>query len=205
MLRLVHGLDARREPAARIFILAIAGLLACSGGLRLRAAEGEAHANSLSQSLPAEQDPPTSLTVTSPQPGAISAGQTIVYPIIVVPQQHFTITIDHKGIDLVARLTYGQDGETLTESRSRGADGQEKIDIVGGSPPGYHLHIEARYPRAAPGNYQVQMGEERAATKNDVLLFEAAQSYAAALTLYRQGAYNRAREYGERARQFREQ
>ena len=133
----------------------------------------------------------------------ISGGQAHIYQVTVPEGQYARVAIEHRGIELVVRLL-GADGAVQIETECHGRDGRNVLEFTTGTLVALQIQVESRYPKAAAGEYRIEIGELRAATDRDRLLDEARRQDTGSARLYRSSAYDNARPVAQRALEIRE-
>jgi hypothetical protein len=119
----------------------------------------------------------------------ISPGRSHIYQVTLSEGQYARVVLEHRGVDLVVRLL-GADRAVQIETESHGRDGRDVLDFTAGRFVAYQIQLEAKYPKASAGEYQIAIGELRGATDRDRLLYEARRQSTESVRLYRSNAYD---------------
>jgi CHAT domain-containing protein/Tfp pilus assembly protein PilF len=133
----------------------------------------------------------------------ISGGRVHVYQMTLSEGQYERVLVEHRGIDLVARVL-GPDGAVQIETESRGRDGRDVLALTAERSGAFDIKLEPRYPKAPAGTYEIAIGEPRAASERDRLLYEAHRQSSESARLYRSSSYDSAQLLAERALETRE-
>src|SRR5262245_41889069 len=134
----------------------------------------------------------------------LAGGQKHVYQIALTGGQYAGLIIEHRGIDVVARLLR-PDGKLMAEFDDElRSQGQERPELVAEEPISYRLEVEAKRLNAPVGTYSIRFEELRAATDKDRTLQEARGLLAESARLWRAGKYDAALLPGAGALEARE-
>lgn len=97
----------------------------------------------------------------------LSGGESHSYQLNVAAGNYACVTVDQKGIDVVASL-FGPDGKLITAVDSpNGSNGVEPVYIVADAAGTYRIAVTSFDKGARPGRYEVKFVEQRAATQMD--------------------------------------
>jgi CHAT domain-containing protein/Tfp pilus assembly protein PilF len=126
------------------------------------------------------------------------------YQITLAEGQYANVTVDQRGVDIVAHL-FAADGQLIADVDSeRTAQGTERIELVAETAGNYRIEIEPSVPKAGVGTYEVQLSEVREATTGEKLLHEARRQYYESLRLNESGKTDKALDLANRALATRE-
>src|SRR5579859_3109932 len=92
--------------------------------------------------------------------GEISGLETRTHPIEMQTGQFASITLHHRGIDIIARVLAPDATAILKTPTIYHTSGPEAADFVAETTGIYHIEISAPY-REPPGRYQIDVGEIR--------------------------------------------
>jgi CHAT domain-containing protein/Tfp pilus assembly protein PilF len=147
--------------------------------------------------------------VTTLEPGKpvereMSGGQKLIYQLALTRGQYANVTVEQRGVDVVAHL-FAADGQLIADIDSqRTAQGSERIELVATTPGNYRIEIEPSLPKASVGAYVIQLSEVREATDDEKLLQEARQQYYESLRLNEAGKTDKALDLATQALKIRE-
>ncbi|HKD78491.1 MAG TPA: CHAT domain-containing tetratricopeptide repeat protein [Candidatus Angelobacter sp.] len=129
----------------------------------------------------------------------LSGAETHWYRLDVPEHQYAKVVVEQRGVDVTVQVL-DNTGAVLAEydSESR-LTGVEKLGIAADSTAVYQLKVKASYPKIAAGRYQIQIGEQRAATDKDQAEFEAHKLATRAATLRDFGGTEEALNLTQRA------
>ncbi|HYV06427.1 MAG TPA: CHAT domain-containing protein [Blastocatellia bacterium] len=97
----------------------------------------------------------------------LKAGETHSYVVKLSSGQYLHVVVEQRGIDVVVRL-FGPGGQKLTEVNSPNeTQGAEPLSFVAEVAGNYRLEVSSLAEKAAPGRYEVNVKELRAATSKD--------------------------------------
>ena len=127
------------------------------------------------------------LALGAPVEREIAGGDVHVYQVMLVGGQYLSVTVEQRGIDLMARLV-GPGGQQLVEiDIAEGTQGIERLSAVAGTSGSYRLEILALRKTAARGRYEVRIEELREGTPQDQIHVAALSAYAEGKRLDAQG------------------
>jgi len=110
----------------------------------------------------------TSLQLSIPIEGKLSAGQTHSYTISLTKDQFAQLAVDQRGLDVVVRV-FAPDGKLLREvDTPSGSEGVEDVRIVSEFAGTYRVEVGALADDAAPGAYEIKVVELRKATDEEL-------------------------------------
>ena len=144
--------------------------------------------------LGAAQDGPKAAILDRRQPTGrtLSGGEAHLFRLPLIAGEYAGVIVEQRGIDVLVQVL-NPEGQLVatfdSESRKRG---QEFIGIVADLTADYGLRVKARYPKDASGSYEVRVVDERQATEQDRLAFEAHKLEAEASDLDYHGKYEAA-------------
>ena len=134
----------------------------------------------------------------------LAGGQKHIYEITLAAGQYAGVIIEHRGIDVLARLLR-PDGKLMAEFDDElRSQGRETPELVAEERISYRLEVEAKRLNAPVGSYSVRFEELRAATDKDRTLQEARGLLAESARLWRAGKYDAALLPGAGALEARE-
>src|SRR5687768_10750201 len=113
--------------------------------------------------------PPQNAQVTALQPGQLveselAGGQKHAYQITLAAGQYASLTVQQRGIDVIARL-FGADGQLLADIDSeRTSGGSETVELVAEAAGSYRIEITPSIPKPVAGEYVIQLSEVHTAT-----------------------------------------
>jgi CHAT domain-containing protein/Tfp pilus assembly protein PilF len=146
----------------------------------------------------------SALTPEQPVEREISAGDTHVYQLTLELGQYASLTVQQKGIDVVAHIFSPDNkpiGEVDNESRTQG---WENIEVVAHASGAYRIAIAPKYKSLPPGRYEIRIAELRVATDRDEKLDEARRLDAQARREYLDDRYRDAIRTERRSLNIRE-
>ncbi len=134
---------------------------------------------------------------TAPEMTALEAGKSVereiaggrkhLYQIAFAADQYARITIEQRGIDVVAKLL-DADGKPLSEYDSEArSQGEEIIELAAEAAGNYRLEIEPKYKMLPAGRYEIRLTELRPATEKDKSLQEARRLFDESFAIRRSG------------------
>ena len=133
----------------------------------------------------------------------LSSQEKHSYQINLLANQYTKITVEQKGVDVLAHLSDGE-GKALGDfDADMRPNGIENVEFVANSTGSYRLDVSPRYPLLGGGKYVIRMVELRAASEQDKSLQEARNIYAESLSLYNTGKFSDALPLVERAIEIR--
>src|SRR5262245_10716078 len=97
--------------------------------------------------------------------------QKDVFQITLSEGQVASIIVEGRSIDLTLRWVDAQ-GTAVTEELRPGQT-QDIFDFVAEKSGAYQIQLQPIYPKAPAGKYRLRIGAVRAASENDLLLYEA--------------------------------
>src|SRR5262245_11655137 len=128
----------------------------------------------------------------------LSGGQRHSYRLRLGADQFLKAIIEQQGIDVVAQIS-GPDGARILDFDSEGGlQGREEVSLVAEVAGDYQLVVLPTQNRASAGSYEIRIEEMRAATENDLALFEAHKLYMESMKLRDAGRYDEALPLFER-------
>ncbi len=134
----------------------------------------------------------------------LSGGQKHVYQLALAEGQYANVTVEQRGVDVVAYL-FAADGQLIADVDSeRTTQGSERVELVAEAAGSYRLEIAPSLPKAGAGTYVIQLSEVREATADEKLLYESRKQYYEALRLNEAGKSDKAVELANRALVIRE-
>ena len=146
----------------------------------------------------------TTLELGKPVERELSGGQKHAYQIALSEGGYAKVTVDQRGVDVIARL-FAADGQLIADIDSeRTARGSETVVLVAEAAGNYKIEIEPSLPKAGVGTYAIQLSEIREATADEKLLHEARKQYYESLRLIEAGKSDKALELASRALATRE-
>ena len=122
----------------------------------------------------------------------LTGGQKHSYRITLPKGQYAGLIIEHRGIDVVARLLGPEDKLIAEFDDELRVQGQERPELVAEESGSYRLEVEAKRLNAPAGNYAVRFEESHPATDQDRMLQEARRLFAESAGLWRAGKYDAA-------------
>jgi tetratricopeptide (TPR) repeat protein len=135
----------------------------------------------------------------------LAGGQKQAYQLTLAEGQYARVTIEQRGIDVVARLL-GPDGKVFLEFDFEiRPQGQEPVEWVAETAGNYRLSVEAKQMETVGANYRIRFDEMRPAGEKDRALQEARKLYAESYRLRRAGKYDEALAPGKRALEIQEE
>ncbi|MEO8434597.1 MAG: CHAT domain-containing tetratricopeptide repeat protein [Pyrinomonadaceae bacterium] len=162
------------------------------------------HATQTQSTLPSQSPEVTTLQPGQPVEGELAGGQKHVYQVALAPGQYASLTVDQRGIDVVARL-FAADGQVLADIDSeRTSGGTETIELVADAAGNYKIEIAPVIPKAAAGRYTIRVSEVRVATADEKRLHDARRQFYESLRLAAAGKFSQALEPANRALEIRE-
>lgn len=141
---------------------------------------------------------PITLEYGKPIDREISGRQKDLYRISLAQTQFIGVTLQHRSVDLVARLLDPEGTLRLEREFTR----EEKSDVLEFAPEKagvYQIEITAEYPKAGAGHYRIQLAELRAATEKDFRTSRARELYSQSVELYRAAIYDQALTLSQRS------
>ncbi|HKX30037.1 MAG TPA: tetratricopeptide repeat-containing protein, partial [Blastocatellia bacterium] len=134
----------------------------------------------------------------------LAGGQSHLYQFMLEAGQYVKITIEQRGIDVMARLS-GLGGKESAEFDSEIRNqGTEVVEWVAEAAGPRQLVVQSKQKDAAPGRYEIRLATPRAATADETALNEALRLYEEHLKLRREAKYDQALPLVERSLQIRE-
>jgi CHAT domain-containing protein/Tfp pilus assembly protein PilF len=113
----------------------------------------------------------------------LSGGQKHTYQLALTEGQYATVTVEQKGIDIVARLL-APDGQLIADVDSgKTEQGSEGVELVAEDAGTYKIEVAPSLPKAVAGTYVIKLSEVREAAANEKLLYEARKQYYESLRL----------------------
>jgi CHAT domain-containing protein/Tfp pilus assembly protein PilF len=152
---------------------------------------------------------PFSFLIDSLEPGTtikrdLTGGQQHSYQVSLNADQFIKTIVRQQGIDVAVKL-FGPDGQQITEFDAEFREqGEEEVAWVAEKAGNYRIEVVSKYKNAAPGQYEIQIVDLRAATESDHALYEARNLNTEFIKLSRAGKYDEARPLGERLLEFHE-
>jgi CHAT domain-containing protein/Tfp pilus assembly protein PilF len=185
-------------------IVTVSGLLSISAQ-GLRSFDNAALSQQQAQPRAPESNALQTLEAGKPVERQLAGGQKHSYQIALAAGQYASLLVEQRGIDVIVRAL-GADGKFIGEWDSEiRLKGRETAGLVSESAGSFRLEIEAKYKTAAAGEYEVLLGDLRAATIQDRLLQEARTLHGEANRLIGAGKYDQARPVLEKSLQIRQQ
>ncbi|HEV2861124.1 MAG TPA: CHAT domain-containing tetratricopeptide repeat protein [Pyrinomonadaceae bacterium] len=127
------------------------------------------------------------LEASKPAEGELSGGHKQRYRLALREGQYAVVTVEQRGVDVVARL-FGAGGQLIAAVDSqRTAHGSERIELVAAASGDYVIEVEPSLPNAVAGRCLVQLSEPREATPGEILLHEARRQHYESLRLSEAG------------------
>jgi CHAT domain-containing protein/Tfp pilus assembly protein PilF len=146
----------------------------------------------------------TTLEAGRPVECELSGGQRRRYKLALGEGQYAAVTVEQRGLDVVARLL-GVDGRLIADVDSRKtAGGSERVELVAETSGDYLIEVEPSLPKAGAGRCLIRLSEVRGATPDEGLLHEARRQYYESLRLGEAGKYDPALGLASRALETRE-
>jgi len=144
------------------------------------------------------------LKLGKPVESELSGGQFQSYHLTLTQGQYVKLTVQQRGVDVVARLL-APNGQLIADVDSdRTAQGSERVELVSEAAGTYKIEIVPSLPRADMGTYTIQLSEAREATEDEKLLHEARKQYYESLRLTEAGNGDKAIDFANRALAARE-
>lgn len=144
------------------------------------------------------------LELGKPVERRLAGGQKHVYQLALTAGQYANVTVEQRGVDVVAHL-FAADGQLIADIDSqRTAQGSERIELVATASGHYRIEIEPSLPKAGVGTCAIQLSEVREATADEKLLQEARQQYYESLRLNEAGKTDKALDLATQALKIRE-
>jgi CHAT domain-containing protein/Tfp pilus assembly protein PilF len=134
----------------------------------------------------------------------LTDGERHIYQIKLSASQFLKVIVKQQGIDVVARISGPDGGQILEFDSEIRPHGREQVSLVAEVAGDYLLMAQPKQNGSAPGSYEIQIDELRAATENDRALQEAHKQYGEALKLQRAGKYHETAAAARRALEIRE-
>ena len=146
----------------------------------------------------------TSLVIGKPIERSISGGETHAYTVDLEPNQFTRITVEQRGIDLIAHLLDADKNVVADFDVEPRTTGQEVVEFATFAKCSCSFTVEPRQKSAPAAKYNITVSEIRAATPNDFALDEARKSAAQSVKYWRAGDYDKALPLAERSFEIRE-
>jgi CHAT domain-containing protein/tetratricopeptide (TPR) repeat protein len=141
----------------------------------------------------------TNLDLGKPVDRELTGRETHVYRVAMSEGQCAEAAVEQRGIDVTVQVLDAT-GKLVAEFDSESKlQGEERVFLVADAPGVYQLAIQAKYPKAATGRYELRLTEVRAATEQDRAILEAHELSTEARQLYEGGKYDEAIPFAERA------
>src|SRR5262249_54922802 len=103
----------------------------------------------------------------------IAGGSKCSYQINMTAGQYARVMGRQNGIDVGVELFSADSGEKVDYDSEIKTNGEEPVDFVATTPGIYRLTVSAKYERLPAGRCEIRLLEQRAATENDKLIYEA--------------------------------
>lgn len=102
------------------------------------------------------------------------SGKEVHYYWLALKEHQFArVMVEQRGVDVTVDLLDSAGTPLATYDSDARPQGKEVADIATNAAATYRLRLQARYPKIAAGNYQIELVEVRAATDKDRDEFEA--------------------------------
>jgi CHAT domain-containing protein len=128
----------------------------------------------------------------------ISGRQRDLYQISLAQRQFVSILLEHRSIDLVARLLDAE-GTIKIQKEFTPKEKPDELEFTAEKTGIYQIELTAEYPKARDGQYQIRLVELRTATERDFQASEARELYSRSVELYRAATYDEALESSQHA------
>jgi tetratricopeptide (TPR) repeat protein len=134
----------------------------------------------------------------------LAGGQQHVYRIGLGADRFLKVIVDQQGIDVIVQVS-GPDGNQILEfdSESRSL-GQEEVSLVAEATGAFLLIVRPKHNGILAGSYEIRIEESRVATDTDRDLHDARKQYEGFIKLRREGKYDEALPFANRALEIRE-
>jgi CHAT domain-containing protein len=144
-------------------------------------------------------EPAMKLVAGTPITRELSGGQKHVYQLTLAEGQYARVVIEQRGIDVSIRLIGVKSEAIFNFNEEYRTQGQEYVEVVAESAGPYQLLVRPSSVSAPAGQYEIRVGDVRAANNDDRLLQEARKLTFESKHLFRMGEYEPARQSAERA------
>jgi len=146
----------------------------------------------------------TSLVIGKPVERSITGGKIHKYTVDLEPNQFVRVTVEQRGVDVVAHLLDAQGNIVADFDVEPRASGREVVEFATSTKCSCGFSVEPRQKSAPAGKYDISVVEIRTATPNDFALDEARRSAAQSVKYWRAGDYDKALPLAERSFEIRE-
>jgi CHAT domain-containing protein/Tfp pilus assembly protein PilF len=134
----------------------------------------------------------------------ISGGKSQIYQVSLTQGQYAKVAVEQRGVDIVARVLTADGHLIAAVDSERTRQGEEKIELVADAGRSYKIEIVPSLPTADAGTYAIRLIENREATSDEKLLYEARKHYYESLRLNEASQNDKAIELASRALATRE-